>query len=69
MCLTPGDSVVKLGPGNFTLLVASVNSRPPAVHEIKHQEKTAQLKVQYGDFSAELTEVVKSLREVNLLPI
>lgn len=59
-------SVVKHGSGNFTLLIASANSQPPAVHEIEHQGKAAQLKIQYGDFSEELTGVVKSLREVCL---
>ncbi|KIK08637.1 hypothetical protein K443DRAFT_672163 [Laccaria amethystina LaAM-08-1] len=55
--------VVKHGSGDYTLLIASANSQPPAVHEIEHQGKAAQLKVQYGDFSEELTAVVKSLRE------
>jgi len=67
-CLMLSYSVIKHGSGDFTLLIASVNSQPPAVHEIEHQGKVAQLKIQYGDFSEELTAVVKSLREVCLSP-
>ncbi|KAF9482745.1 aflatoxin-detoxifizyme [Pholiota conissans] len=57
--------VVKNGPNNFTLLVASADaSQSAAIHEIdtKSGDK-ANLKVQYGDFSDVLTKVVDALRD------
>lgn len=54
-------SVVKNGPDDFILLIASVNTQPEQIHDIS---ATAKLKVQYGDYSKELTAVVSALREV-----
>ena len=56
-----GFSVVKNGPDDFTLLVASVNTQPEKIHDIS---ATAKLRVQYGDYSKDLTAVVSALREV-----
>jgi dipeptidyl-peptidase-3 len=58
--------VVKNGPNNFTLLVASADAtQSAAIHEIdtKSGDK-AKLQVQYGDFSDALTKVVDALKEV-----
>jgi dipeptidyl-peptidase-3 len=56
--------VVKNGPNDFTLLVASVQSRLHVSHEIDtKQGEKATLKVQYGDFSADLAKVVQALEE------
>lgn len=59
--------MVKNGPNNFVLLVASAEPRPPAFHDIdtKEGDKT-KLTVQYGDFSDALTKVVEALNEVRL---
>ncbi|KAF8201843.1 aflatoxin-detoxifizyme [Pholiota molesta] len=57
--------VVKNGPNNFTLLVASADAtQSAAIHEIdtKSGDK-AKLQVQYGDFSDALTKVVDALKE------
>ncbi len=57
--------VLKNGPNDFTLLVASAQSQPPAFHDIAGvQGETAKLTVQYGDFAAELAKVVEALKEV-----
>ncbi|KAF8894608.1 aflatoxin-detoxifizyme [Infundibulicybe gibba] len=55
--------VVKNGKNDFTLLVASANTQPPAVHDIDLQMNKATLKVQYGDYSEALHKSAKALRE------
>lgn len=64
--LTGYHRVVKNGPDDFTLLVASADtSQSVAVHEIEaHGSKKAKLTVQYGDFSEALAKVVVALKEV-----
>ena len=59
------NRIVKNGPNDFTLLVASAQTQAHVAHEIdtKHGEK-AKLNVQYGDFSADLVNVVKPLGKV-----
>lgn len=58
-------SVVKNTKSDFTLLVASVQSYSQTIHDIDHQPTgTAKLKVQYGDYSKELSAVVDALQEV-----
>lgn len=57
-------SVVKNGPGDFTLLVASANTQPHEIYDIDLLNDTAKLKVQYGDFAKALQRVVNALREV-----
>ncbi|KAF8910937.1 aflatoxin-detoxifizyme [Gymnopilus junonius] len=56
--------VVKNGPNDFVLLVASAKARPSALHDIdiKAGDK-AKLTVQYGDFSDALANVVEALNE------
>ncbi|KDR81604.1 hypothetical protein GALMADRAFT_239656 [Galerina marginata CBS 339.88] len=56
--------VVKNGPNDFTLLVASAERQPSALHDIdtKAGDK-AKLKVEYGDFSSALTKAVEALKE------
>ena len=45
--------------------MASAQTQAHAFHEIDtKQEDKAKLKVQYGDFSADLAKVVKALEEV-----
>ncbi|KAF8077954.1 peptidase family M49-domain-containing protein [Lyophyllum atratum] len=55
--------VVKNGPDDFTLLVASAKSQPSATHVIDSKSAKATLKVEYGDFSESLQAVVKALQE------
>ncbi|KAF8228175.1 aflatoxin-detoxifizyme [Tricholoma matsutake] len=56
--------VVKNTKSDFTLLVASVQSYSQTIHDIDHQPTgTAKLKVQYGDYSKELSAVVDALQE------
>ena len=57
--------MLKNGPDDFTLLVASVQSQPSALHDIEGtQGANATLKVQYGDFSTNLAKAVAALNEV-----
>ena len=59
------NRVVKNGPNDFTLLVASAQTQAHATHEIDtKQGDKAKLNVQYGDFSADLVKVVKALEKV-----
>ncbi|KAG5642191.1 hypothetical protein DXG03_003429 [Asterophora parasitica] len=55
--------VVKNGPDDFTLLVASANTQPAATHAIDHNSVKATLKVEYGDFSDSLQAANEALRE------
>ncbi|KAG5342740.1 hypothetical protein C0989_008689 [Termitomyces sp. Mn162] len=55
--------VVKNGPADFTLLVASAKSQPPAVHSVEYKTLKATLKVEYGDFSGPLQTVINALQE------
>ncbi|KAG6818124.1 hypothetical protein H0H87_000029 [Tephrocybe sp. NHM501043] len=55
--------VVKNGPDDFTLLVASADSHPPATHIVDLKSSKATLKVEYGDFSGPLKAVVDALHE------
>jgi dipeptidyl-peptidase III len=57
-------SVLKNGPNDFTLKVASVDLQPEVQHNIKCQGTGAKLKVEYGDFSEALQKAVKALKEV-----
>ena len=62
---TEENRVIKNGPNDYTLLVASVQTQVHVSHEIDtKQGDKAKLKVQYGDFSADLAKVVKALEEV-----
>jgi len=54
--------VVKNGQNDFTLLVASAQTQPSAVHDGK-----IKLEVKYGDFSTDLSKVVEALKEVSVL--
>ncbi|KAF9451030.1 aflatoxin-detoxifizyme [Macrolepiota fuliginosa MF-IS2] len=51
--------VVKNGPGDYTLRIASAKASPPTTHEIDLRGKKAQLKVEYGDFSHVLKKAKK----------
>ncbi|RDB21380.1 Dipeptidyl peptidase 3 [Hypsizygus marmoreus] len=55
--------VVKNGPDDFTLLVASAKVHPSATHVIDNQSAKATLKVEYGDFSESLQSAVDALNE------
>jgi dipeptidyl-peptidase-3 len=62
---TEENRVLKNGPNDFTLLVASAQTQVDVSHEIDtKQGEKAKLKVQYGDFSADLVKVVKALEKV-----
>ncbi|KAF9532974.1 aflatoxin-detoxifizyme [Crepidotus variabilis] len=55
--------VLKKGPNDFVLLVASADSQSAAVHEVENNGAKAKLTVQYGDFAEDLTKVVTALQE------
>jgi len=59
--------ILKNGPNDFPLLVAYVQTPAPVFHEIDpRQGDTAQLKIQYGDFSSDLAKVVKALEKAKI---
>jgi len=62
-------SVIKKGATDYTLLIASAQSRPAAMHNIDHQSMKVNLTVEYGDFSAPLRAVVDALQEVRHQPL
>ncbi|KAJ3804498.1 aflatoxin-detoxifizyme [Lentinula lateritia] len=53
----------KNGPEDFTLLVASAQSTPSAIHYISGKSGSFKLTVEYGDHAAALKKVVVSLQE------
>ncbi|KAF7792994.1 hypothetical protein EIP86_004099 [Pleurotus ostreatoroseus] len=55
--------VKKNSPENFTLLVASVETKVSATHDIVILDKKAKLIVEYGDFSGPLSKTVAALKE------
>ncbi|TFK76453.1 aflatoxin-detoxifizyme [Pluteus cervinus] len=55
--------VVKNGPEDFTLLIASASSEAPAFHDIDYNSGSAKLKVQYGDYSQALSTAAAALLE------
>lgn len=57
----------KNGPGDFTLLVASVDKKigPTVAISTLAGLDNAKLTVEYGDFSKSLANVVKYLKEVS----
>jgi len=55
--------VLKNGPNDYTLKVASAEHQPRAQHDIDYQNDKAKLMVEYGDFSTPLKKVVKALKE------
>ena len=57
-------SVRKDAPDNFTLLVASAETRDQATHEIEILNKKAKLTIEYGDFAESLQKAVAALTEV-----
>lgn len=56
-------SVRKNGPSDFTILVASANTKAPDVHSLTLPSGTAKLTVEYGDFSEPLSKAIASLKE------
>ncbi|KAK0476103.1 aflatoxin-detoxifizyme [Armillaria novae-zelandiae] len=57
--------VRKNGTGNYTLLVASAKTSPPAVHDFEIDTKPAKLTIEYGDYALSLRKVVAALEEAN----
>ncbi|KAH6918593.1 dipeptidyl peptidase III [Coprinopsis sp. MPI-PUGE-AT-0042] len=55
--------VVKNGPGDFTLLVASVNTDNVVSHDVEVEGSQIKLKVQHGDFSDALAKAADALEE------
>jgi len=55
--------VLKNGPDDFTLKVASADPQPQSQHDIKCQGAGAKLTVEYGDFSDSLQKAVTALKE------
>ncbi|KAH9899428.1 aflatoxin-detoxifizyme [Cubamyces lactineus] len=55
--------VRKDAPDNFTLLVASAETRAQATHEIQILDKKAKLTIEYGDFADSLQKAVAALTE------
>jgi dipeptidyl-peptidase III len=58
--------VLKKSSTEFTLLVASADTRPTAqaVYELEVERAKVKLTVEYGDFSEPLQKAVDALREV-----
>ena len=62
---TEENRIIKNGPNDFTLLVASAQTQANVAYEIDtKQGDKAKLNIQYGDFSADLAKVVKALENV-----
>jgi len=57
-------SVVKNGPNDYTLRVASATETASITHETDAQGKKAKVTVEYGDFSSALQRVNEALGEV-----
>ncbi|KIL69741.1 hypothetical protein M378DRAFT_1049236 [Amanita muscaria Koide BX008] len=55
--------VVKTGPRDFTLLVASSSPQPETLHDIEYNSGLAKLRIQYGDHSKALSSVIGFLKE------
>ncbi|KAK0433619.1 aflatoxin-detoxifizyme [Armillaria borealis] len=55
--------VRKNGTGDYTLLVASAKTSPPAAHDFQIDTKPAKLTIEYGDYASSLTKVVAALQE------
>lgn len=53
----------KNGASDFTLLVASADTKPVATHDIKVANASAKLTVEYGDFSVALEKATTALKE------
>jgi len=62
--LTVVFSVVKNGPNDYTLRVASATKTASITHETDAQGKKAKVTVEYGDFSSALQRVNEALGEV-----
>ena len=57
----------KVDKSNFILHIASVEASEPESHEIKVNDASCTLKVQYGAFSDALQKVLDALNEVKQL--
>ena len=57
--------VLKAGPNDFTLLVASAESSSKEGPELKIGDNTVKLKIQYGDFADALKKAADALTEVS----
>lgn len=57
-------SVIKTGPTDFTLLVASVD-QSSSTHEFDVGNDKGKLTVQYGDYSDDLVKVNAALKKVH----
>ncbi|KAF8628356.1 hypothetical protein AX15_003891 [Amanita polypyramis BW_CC] len=55
--------VIKNGPNDLTLLVASASTQPEKLHEVSHKSEEVKLRVQYGDYAKDLSAVIGALRE------
>jgi dipeptidyl-peptidase-3 len=55
----------KNAEGDFTLLVASVDKQSPATSVIDSSDPKLTLRLEYGDYSAELARCVAALREAS----
>ena len=55
--------VVKNGPDDCTLLIASADKKDDVEHSVDVNGKTIKLTVRHGDYSADLTKVVEALKE------
>ncbi|RXW15063.1 hypothetical protein EST38_g10793 [Candolleomyces aberdarensis] len=55
--------VVKNGPNDFTLLIASVDKGSDALHELQVNGSAIKLAVKYGDYSQDLAKAIEALKE------
>jgi len=63
-CLAAVFSVMKNGPNDYTLRVASATETASITHETGAQGKKANVTLEYGDFSSALQGVNEALGEV-----
>ncbi|KAK0480521.1 peptidase family M49-domain-containing protein, partial [Armillaria luteobubalina] len=57
--------VRKNGTGDYTLLVASAKTSPPAIHDFEIDTKPATLTIEYGDYSSSLRRLSPLLGKQN----
>lgn len=55
--------VRKDSPDNFTILIASADTKPKETHDFKIGERTARLTVEYGDFADAMKKAADALSE------
>jgi len=58
------SSISKDASGDYTLLIASSQTKPSSTHDLNLESGTAKLTIQYGDFATPLHKAASALQEV-----